>query len=261
MMKTLDKLARMSASPYAISKVAVPAFKDFVEDYYSQNKPVLLQNAFDKWPARNWTPDSLLEVIKDSEIQIQFDRESNPNFELDSLKHKKTMPFSEYHDKVQNGGRSNDFYMTANNAEYNQTAVEPLFVDVKNFADGYFDESEHAKRSFIWYGPEGNYTPLHHDRTNNMFLQVYGRKRFLLLPPNQTPYLYNDREVFSPIDLRKINTKKYPLAEKVTPIEILLEPGDTLFIPIGWWHQVESLDVSISITMTNFLVDNYFVTH
>jgi ribosomal protein L16 Arg81 hydroxylase len=34
--------------------------------------------------------------------------------------------------------------------------------------------------------------------------------------------------------------------------ELILNPGDALFIPIGWWHQVTSLDFSVSATYTNF---------
>lgn len=256
MMKTLDKMARLASTPYAITRVPAPPFREFVDLYYSQNKPVLLENAIEHWPARTWTPDSLLQVAQDQEIQVQFDRESNSNFEMDSLKHKKTMRFSEYHHKVQTCGESNNFYMTANNAAHNQPVMAPLFKDVKDVADGYFDESRHVSRSFIWYGPKGNYTPLHHDQTNNMFVQVFGRKRFLLLPPNQVPYLYNECTVFSPVDLRNIDAEKYPLAKNTTPIELVLNPGDTLFIPVGWWHQVESLDISISITMTNFKILN-----
>jgi hypothetical protein len=39
----------------------------------------------------------------------------------------------------------------------------------------------------------------------------------------------------------------------------MLEPGELLFLPVGCWHFVEGLDVSITITFTNFKWDNDFL--
>lgn len=75
------------------------------------------------------------------------------------------------------------------------------------------------------------------------------------------PYMYNDQWVFSEItDLKKADFSQYPSLKKVTPIECTVHPGETLFIPIGWWHSVESLDISISVSFTHFNVKNDFFT-
>lgn len=258
MMKALEQMQRLNPGLGQINTAALPEFNDFIQQYYANNRPVVFKQAYQHWPAASWTPEVLLQKVGEAQVEVQFGREKNPRFELDSLKHKKQMSFADYHKLVMETESSNDFYMTANNAAKNAQAMASLYQDMLNFADDYFDESLHNSRSFIWFGPKGNYTPLHHDETNNMFLQIYGRKKYYMLPPLQTPYLYNDTAVFSPLDFRQPDFAKYPLAQKATPIEVLLEPGDTLFIPVGWWHQVESLDVSISITMTNFNAPNAF---
>lgn len=257
-LRALDQMARINPDCYKLERIELAEFSDFLRQYYATNTPVIFKQAFSHWPTAQWTPDTLLEKVAEKEVEVQFGRESNPRFELDSLKHKKNMAFSEYHKLVMETSSSNDFYMTANNAAKNAGTMAELYGDMLNFSGEYFDTQLHGSRSFIWFGPKGNYTPLHHDETNNMFLQVYGRKKFILLPPAQTPYLYNETAVFSPLDFRQPDFNQYPLAREATPIEVILEPGETLFIPVGWWHQVESLDVSISITMTNFNAPNSF---
>ena len=42
----------------------------------------------------------------------------------------------------------------------------------------------------------------------------------------------------------------------ITDVEI--GPGDLLFLPVGWWHHVLGLEISITMTFTNFVFDNDF---
>jgi ribosomal protein L16 Arg81 hydroxylase len=110
----------------------------------------------------------------------------------------------------------------------------------------------------MWIGPKGTFTPLHHDLTNNLLLQLVGRKVVLMAAPGETPKLYNDHHVYSRIrDLTAPDVlKHYPKLDGVRVHRVLLSPGDALFIPLGWWHQVRALDFSITITHTNFLWPN-----
>jgi ribosomal protein L16 Arg81 hydroxylase len=43
-------------------------------------------------------------------------------------------------------------------------------------------------------------------------------------------------------------------------VPVPLNPGDVLFIPIGWWHHVRALDVSMTLTHTNFRRRNDYYT-
>lgn len=40
--------------------------------------------------------------------------------------------------------------------------------------------------------------------------------------------------------------------------EVMPEPGELLFVPVGWWHQVEALEPSISVTFTCFAYPNRY---
>jgi len=39
---------------------------------------------------------------------------------------------------------------------------------------------------------------------------------------------------------------------------VVAEPGETVFLPLSWWHQVKSLDTCISFSFSNLAVPNHF---
>jgi ribosomal protein L16 Arg81 hydroxylase len=92
-------------------------------------------------------------------------------------------------------------------------------------------------------------------------VQLVGRKRVILVSANELPRLYNDHHVFSLVrDLADpgLDLDLFPLLREVKSHEVIIEPGEILFIPIGWWHQLEALDFSVSLTYTNFRWKNDF---
>jgi cupin-like protein len=104
----------------------------------------------------------------------------------------------------------------------------------------------------LWIGPKGNTTPLHYDTSQNLLSQVRGRKRLVLYPPEQFSRLY-PHSVYSKIPhMSQVNIdspdlQKFPKFHKAQSVECILEEGEMLFIPAGWWHQVYSLDLAISV--------------
>jgi hypothetical protein len=110
----------------------------------------------------------------------------------------------------------------------------------------------------IWIGPKGTLTPLHRDDTDNLFAQVWGRKSFILAAPHHRPALGTwstapkgglDGCDFNP---DAPDYQRFPQARDVTFLRIVLEAGDLLFLPEGWFHQVESVSTSLSV---NFWVN------
>jgi ribosomal protein L16 Arg81 hydroxylase len=102
-------------------------------------------------------------------------------------------------------------------------------------------------------------TPLHHDTIMLFHTQIVGRKRWRLISPLQIAHLYNYNNVFSPIDLDAPDLlSRYPDFAKAQVLEVVAEPGDTVFLPLGWWHQVRSLDVSLSFSYSNLAFPNHY---
>jgi len=139
-----------------------------------------------------------------------------------------------------------------------------------------------------WFGPPGTISPLHHDPYHNILAQVVGRKYVRLYSPLETPRLAargkeNGVEMgnTSSFDVGVLEGWDVPppssdsamdgsgggggegeeeeedpvgadvdiAAFKDIPfVDCILEPGDTLYIPVGWWHYVRGLSVSFSVS-------------
>ncbi|XP_014772373.1 hypoxia-inducible factor 1-alpha inhibitor [Octopus bimaculoides] len=109
--------------------------------------------------------------------------------------------------------------------------------------------------NLLLVGMAGNITPVHYDEQQNFFAQLRGVKRCLLFAPDQFKSLYpfpvyhpHDRQ--SQVNLENPNLEKFPKVLELKGFEATLHPGDVLYIPIYWWHQIESLPqkgVTISI--------------
>ncbi len=232
--------------------------EEFVERYVRGCRPVVLQDVAEDWPAlRRWSPDYLRERIGHLEVDVQVGRNTDPLFEQNKARLRRRMRVSEFVDLVLGGGATNDHYLTANDEMMRRPEFLPLLADVGRMPPICDPALLHMAASF-WFGPAGTQTPLHHDTLMLFHTQVVGRKRWRFISPLQTPLLYNRMGVYSPIDLDAPDLERYPLFRQARVLETVLEPGDTLFLPLGWWHQVSSLELSMSFSYTNLDLRNEF---
>ena len=115
----------------------------------------------------------------------------------------------------------------------------------------------------FWLSKKNTITKLHRDTADNLIIQIYGIKKWIIYPLNLQKYLYytktlpqqNYSSQRSQVNIKKPDLNKYPLFKHIKnyKLEIMMYPGDLLYLPLGWGHEVETITDSI---MFNYWADN-----
>jgi ribosomal protein L16 Arg81 hydroxylase len=226
---------------------------EFFERYYLRNRPVIVEGLLEDWPALSrWTPEWLAGRFGGEEVEIMAGRDSDADPDFNAERLRRTLPFRDWVARMREAGETNDLYLVARNSLLLREAFRPLLEDIRAPA-GYIHPDVSVKHSVhLWFGPAGTLSNLHHDHLNVLFCQVLGRKRFWLAPSWETPRLYNDRGLYSAVDIRAPDLSRFPAFGKATLHTCEVGPGDALLIPVGWWHAVRALDISLSVTFVSF---------
>jgi len=136
------------------------------------------------------------------------------------------------------------------------------------FLKKHIDYRDVKKNSIIhsllsWIGPKSTITGFHADWAENLNVQIIGSKIFYLVSPkyNKNMYPSPTYERFSTaslVDMKNLDKKKFPLFEESKIIKVVLEAGDAIYLPRGWWHYVESLEPSINVSVHYWKINSFF---
>ncbi|CAH8521315.1 unnamed protein product [Dicrocoelium dendriticum] len=125
-----------------------------------------------------------------------------------------------------------------------------------------FDLMGRQVSSTFWLGSSGANSICHYDTYGvNLVVQIFGKKSWTLFPPSDSPFLYETRvpleesTVFSEVNFPTPDYTVHPLISKVSPRFVVMEPGDVLFVPRGWWHFVQSTSDSLTTCSVNWWID------
>ncbi|SEH17752.1 Cupin-like domain-containing protein [Sphingopyxis sp. YR583] len=250
-----DRLAREAEGGFALDTLDAPDPDTFYRHHYEANRPAKLTGLIGHWSAlTRWSLDHFAAVAGGAVVEAQVERDRSPDYELAKDDHRRLVRFAELIDWLRKDEASNDIYLTAYNSGTNAAALAPLWDDMAPIAL----LEPRDRDGFFWLGPKGTLTPWHHDLTNNLLVQVMGRKRVRMAPPWAFDRMKNSRHCFS-----GWGNEALPAGEgdAATPpvLEAIIGPGEAIFLPVGWWHQVEALDLSASMSFTSFRRSNTHV--
>ncbi|XP_038210702.1 bifunctional peptidase and arginyl-hydroxylase JMJD5 [Zerene cesonia] len=223
-----------------------PSMETFYKNYIMLEKPVVLDKCIDHWPALSkWRDNNyFIKLAGLRTVSIEIGKEytdSNWTQKLITVK-----------DFINN-------YIYQSDGPIGYLAQYQLFDQIPELKDDIiepeyccFSETNDPVNIMAWYGPKGTVSPLHHDPTKNLLAQVVGEKRLYLFSPKDSEHLYpHEHELLNNtarIDPRCPDFEKYPEYKNATPYFCILRPGQMLYIPPKWWHFVESLSVSFSVS-------------
>ena len=244
-----------------IGRVENPPAAAFAKRFIQKNRPIIITGAMDDWRAcRAWDVAYLRERAGSQEGEVIV---STNGLYPDYLSQPEPMTkiqlsFGEFLDRASDTGRFPP--LVAAGETYYIYGKPYLFEAVPGLAEDTPIPAPlgavKVSSTNLWVSSSGCTTPLHYDLTNGLLCQVRGKKQVYLFAPDQADHLYQRGRFFpgmdnferqSQIDIHHPDFEKYPRFKQVQAWECTLHPGEMLFIPSNWFHEVETLAFSISV--------------
>ncbi|CAN5657088.1 hypothetical protein BH10BAC3_BH10BAC3_04750 [soil metagenome] len=209
--------------------------KEFEKNYLKPQKPVVLRGLWKQYSAyEKWNMDYFREKMADIEVNLFSSLKANPSETL-KVPHAK-MKFNEYLDLIEKEPTDLRLFL------FPVFKYKPELL--KDF--GYPKiTGRYLKIPFMFFGPKESITRMHQDiDMSNVFLtQFAGAKRVVLFPPDQSDLLYRlPFNVHSTVDIDHPDFETYPGLQYAKGMSTVLQHGDTLFMPSGYWHHIEYLE-------------------
>ncbi|XP_070156317.1 HSPB1-associated protein 1 [Polyergus mexicanus] len=236
-------------------------------------KPILFRNMLRnsdgsyEWKLLNWSFSDLIEKFGDKQLPFRVGDYNKCTHTLQHHRQRTSPPtklckltLQEFF--IATGGMTKEGYDKWLYCDYKhmmEFSDKPEIIESFNWLKFGFDKEfgKNGLYSTIWIGSKGAHTDCHWDTYGyNLVAQIHGRKLWLLYPPSDSlipvRIPYEESTVYSKIDIYCLSMEERELLLKIPdkPKLIILEPGDVLFVPNGWWHYVESLDnITVSVNV------------
>lgn len=236
----------------AVDVVSNISPEDFKQKYYNTATPVVIRDLAKQWPAfTKWNWDYFKELVGNQKVALYNNIKSDAYTPINKADDYKT--FGKYIDMIKAGPAGWRIFLF-NIFDYAPKLRED-FTWPEQYAKGFV-----KRYPMLFTGGESSITHMHFDidLSHIFHTQFVGRKRVLLFPFEEKDKLYRKPfEVLSMADFSnyynpeksKVDFEKFPALKNAKGLEIILEHGDTLFMPAGYWHHMEYLDSGFAMSL------------
>src|ERR1700761_3557543 len=220
--------------------------EDFVNNYLIPRKPLIIRKATETWPAlQKWTFEYLKETVGDLTVPLYNSAKADPTKPINAAASE--MKFGDYIDLIQKEPTDLRIFL------FDPIKYAPKLLDdyrsPKDLMGGFLD-----KYPNMFFGGAGSVTFLHYDIDLAHIFHTHfnGRKHVMLFEQKWSERLYRipfSTYALEDYDIENPDFNLFPALDGVEGQEALLEHGDTLFMPTGYWHWMKYLDGSFSISL------------
>ena len=223
----------------------------FQKQFYGPQKPVIIKNLAKDWPAyTKWSWDYFKKLVGHQKVALYNNIKSDAYTPINTADDYKT--FGEYIDMIRRGPAG--WRMFLFNIFDHAPQLMNDFSWPEQLMKGYV-----KKFPMLFVGGASSITHMHFDidLSNIFHTQFIGKKRVLLFPFEEQYKLYRKPfEVLSLADFShysdgesKLGYQQFPAVKKARGYEAILEHGDTLFMPAGYWHHMEYLESGFAMSL------------
>lgn len=235
----------------SVDKVENISRADFKTKYYLPRKPLIITGLAKQWPAyTKWTWEYFKEIVGDKKVGLYNNVKSDAYTPINTADDYKT--FGEYVDMIKEGPAAWRIFLF--NIFTHAPELTRDFTWPEELMQGFV-----KKYPMLFTGGRTSITHMHFDidLSHILHTQFAGRKRVLLFRHEEQHKLYRKPfEVLSLADFSNYNMEqgkpdyeKFPALKHATGYELIMEHGDTLFMPAGYWHHMEYLDSGFAMSL------------
>lgn len=263
--------------PVKVLDASEASVADVAAGFIGPGIPCVLRNA---GVAPEWSPETLVERLGSRRVPLRRCVPSSTGWA--QLEFAGTAPFDAFvseHVLTQGGASASksadpdeggapqlfDFSVWQQNADVlADDVVMPKWfpVDLYSHATGYVHPVTGSAAPTLFLAAKGTGSALHVDfmQTHFWMALCQGSKHWRLLPREDLAMLYpmylTDLNPCFPVELDALadasEREVRPALQAAELWEVTLQPGDVIFVPGGWPHQVSNLELSLAIS-ANFI--------